>query len=200
VPDPAAAHAAFSLWEWLKTNVGTLGFVISVGLALVKGFELYRARKDRSGDQQAKVNDAWFKTIVLDGAIPDIRQFLDLQRGALKQAATPPPKTVRPYMSVMLRYSPASEELKIRLQSVAELSAHAYATLTQALENLDDCVAPFCSRADDASFAKDVLQKEWSAVQRQFDGCFRDCLSVLRRLHFALYRGQDPDRYIPTPF
>lgn len=199
MPSPTAAPAAFSLWDWLKTNVGTLGFAISLLLAIVKGFEILSARKDRSGDQQARVNDAWFKTIVLDGAIPDLRQFLELQRSALKQAAMPLPKTVRPYMSVLQSYSPASEELKIRLQSVAELSTHAYATLTQALENLDDCVAPFCSHADDAAFNKEALERERASVQQQFDQCFRDCLSVLRRLHFALYRGKDPDGQIPAP-
>jgi hypothetical protein len=187
------------LWDWVKSNVGTLGFFISLALAIVKGSELYRARKDRSGDQQAKVNDAWFKTIVLDGTIPDLRKFLELQRGALKQAAATTPQVVRPYMIVMLRYSPASEELKIRLQSVAELSTNAYATLTRALESLDDSVATFCSHADDASFNKETLEKEWRAVQRQFDSCFRDCLSVLRRLHFALHRGENPDHQIPTP-
>jgi hypothetical protein len=199
VPDPAAAApVASSLWDWLKLNVGALGFFISLILAIVKGAELYRARKDRSGDQQAKVNDAWFKTIVLDGAIPDLRQFLELHRGALKQAAATASKVVRPYMTVMLRYSPASEELKIRLQSVAELSTNAYATLTRALESLDDSVATFCAHADDASFNKETLEKEWRAVQRQFDCCFRDCLSVLRRLHFALYRGENPDHEIPA--
>jgi hypothetical protein len=106
---------------------------------------------------------------------------------------------LRPYMTVMLHYSPSSEELKIRLQSVAELSTNAYATLTRALESLDDSGATFCPHADDASFNKETLEKEWRAVQRQFDSCFRDCLSVLRRLHFALYRGENPDRQIPTP-
>jgi hypothetical protein len=102
-------------------------------------------------------------------------------------------------MAVLLRYVPSSEELKIRLQPVEELSAHTYATLIRALENLDDCVAPFCAHADDASFNEEALETERRAVQRQFDNCFRDCLSVLRRLHFALYRGQDPDDKIARP-
>jgi hypothetical protein len=199
VPDPTAAPAAFSLWDWLKTNLGTLGFVISLVLAFIKLAEVVSARRDRSSDQVATVNDSWFKTIVLDGAIPDLRQFLETQRSALKQAATPPAGTVRPYMAALLRYGPASEELKIRLQPVDELSAHAYAMVTRALEDLEDCVAPFCPHADDASYNKEALEAEWKAVQRQFDTCFRDCLSVLRRLHFELSRGKDPDRIIPKP-
>ena len=174
--------------------MGTVAFFISVVLGIVKLSELYNARRDRSRDQRAKVDDAWFKTIVLEGAIPDLRSFLETQRSALKHAATPPAGTVRPYMAVMLRYAPASEELKIRLQPVEELSARSYATIINAVEALDDRIAPFCAHADDASYNKQVLQTEWSAVQRQFDACFRDCLAVLRRVHFELSRGHDPDR------
>ena len=197
MPDPCAAAAASGL-DWFKNNVGALGFLISLILGIVKLGEVVSARRDRSHDQRAKVNDAWFKTIVLDGAIPDIRRFLETQRSALRSATTPP-GTVRPYMAVLLRYGPASEELKLRLQPIEELSAHTYATLTHALEDLDDRIAPFCPHADDASFNKETLETEWKAVQRQFDICFRDCLSVLRRLHFELSSGRDPDQSIPRP-
>jgi hypothetical protein len=200
VLDPSTATDP-SWVAWFKNNIGALGFGISLVLAVIKLGEVINARRDRSRDQLAKVNDAWFKTIVLDGAIPDIRQFLEAQRSALKQAATPPPGSVRPYIAALLRYMPASEELKLRLQPIDELSAHAYATLMRALEDLDDCVAPFCPHGDDASFNRDALETEWRAVQRQFDSCFRDCLSVLRTVHFELSRGKDPDQKIrkPTP-
>jgi hypothetical protein len=199
--DPIAAVTAPSLWDSIKLNVGLLGFLISVVLAVVKGAEIYHARRDRSRDQRAKVNDAWFKTIVLDGAIPSIRSFLETQRGALKQACSAHPGTARPYMAVWLRYKPESEELMIRLIPIEELSSNAYAALVHYLEILEDSVSPFCSHADDRSVDPGSIEKEWLALQHQMDRCFRDCLSILRRVHFELSRGRDPDQTIskPTP-
>ena len=49
-------------WDYVKLNFGFLGFLISLALAAVKGYEIVNARRDRSRDQQAKVNDAWFRT------------------------------------------------------------------------------------------------------------------------------------------
>jgi hypothetical protein len=184
-PNPA------TWWDYVKLNVGVLGFLISVGLAVVKGYEIWNARRDRSRDQQAKVNDAWFKTIVLDGAIPDIRKFLEGQRASLKNARSA--DNLRPFMSAWQRYQPESEELMLRLIPLEELSARAYARIEREFERLADVISPFCSHADDASYPRQSVDKEWTGVQQQMDQCFRESLTVLRVLHLNLSRGRDPD-------
>jgi hypothetical protein len=184
-PDPA------TLWDYVKLNAGFLGFLISLVLAFVKGYELWNARLDRSRDQQAKVNDAWFKTIVLDGAIPDIRNFLEGQRSSFKNALSA--KTVRPFMSAWQSYQPKSEELMLRLIPVEELSARAYAAIEREFEQLADIISPFCSHADDASYPRPSIDKEWASVQQQMDRCFRESLSALRLVHLNLSRGRHPD-------
>ena len=187
------------MWQSIKLNFGAFGFVIAAILALVKGGELVSAHRVRSRDQEAKVNDAWFKTIVLDGAIPAIRQFLETHRSELTLTASHSRQGVRPYEAALQRYIQESEALKYRLLPVRELSPNGYETLIRAIEELDDCVAPYCPPADDSSFNKEALSAEWSAVQRQADRCFRDCLAVLRLMHFELSRGKHPDRKIPKP-
>jgi hypothetical protein len=184
-PNPA------TWWDYVKLNAGFLGFLISLGLALVKGYELWNARRDRSRDQQAKVNDAWFKTIVLDGAIPDIRKFLEGQRASLKNARST--HTVRPFMSVWQRYQPESEELMLRLIPLEELSARAYAKIEREFEQLADVISPFCSHADDASYPRHSVDGEWTQVQQQMDRCFRESLSVLRVVHLNLSHGYNSD-------
>lgn len=180
-------------WDYVKLNFGFLGFLISLALAAVKGYEIVNARRDRSRDQQAKVNDAWFRTIVLDGAIPDIRQFLQAQRAALKQAMSARPGSVRPFMAAWTRYQPESEELMLRLIPVEELSTVAYARIEREFEQLADIVSPFCSYADDPSHAPQSIEKQWATVQQQMDRCFRQSLSVLRAVHLHLSRGRDAD-------
>jgi hypothetical protein len=186
-------------WLYVKSNFGLLGFLISAVLAIFKFYEFRNSRRDRSRDQLSKVNDAWFKTIVLDGAIPHIRSFLDSQRSALSQASNVHPRPARPHQSVLLSYIPASEELKIRLIPVEELSTNAYATIVRNIEKLDDAVSPYCSHADDASVAAKAKQDEWLLVQQSFDQCFRESLRLLRQVHFELSRGEDPDKTIPPP-
>jgi hypothetical protein len=197
--DPVVVTTGSSWWDYVRLNFGFLGFLISLVLAGVKGYEIFNSRKDRSRDQQSKVNDAWFKTIVLDGAVPQIRTFLESQRNALRQAANARPGTVRPYMNALLKYMPESEELMIRLIPIEELSANAYATVVRNLETLEDAVSPFCSHADDAAVNPQAIENEWINVQKQMDHCFRDCLSILRHVHFDLSYGRDPDKTIPLP-
>lgn len=185
--------------ETLKLNIGVLGFVISVILAGVKCVEFFNGRRDRSKDQRARVNDAWFKTIVLDGAIPAIRQFLDSQRSKFKQVNHYSANGVRPFAAALRDYLQQSEDLKDRLRPVEELSVHAYETVIRAVEALDDAVSLYSPHADDAAFDKAALAAEWIGVQRHFDACFRECLSVLRQLHFSLQHGRDPDKDISRP-
>lgn len=186
VPNP-------SWWDYAKLNFGFLGFLISLALAGVKGYEIFNARRDRSRDQTSKVNDAWFKTIVLDAAIPEIRRFLEAQRASLKQARNARSGSVRPFMAAWQRYQPESEELMLRLIPIEELSTHAYARIEREFETLADLVSPFCSYADDASHSPQAIDKQWATVQQQLDRCSRETLKVLRQVHLHLSRGRDPD-------
>jgi hypothetical protein len=167
---------------------------ISCLLGLVKVGEVVSARRARARNPRSRIDDAWFKTIVLDGVIPDLRRFLESERGALQGAALASPSGARPYFATLMRYAPAAEELKIRLQSLEDLSVQAYAKVIRALEDLEDRVAPFCPHGDDRTYNPDLLDAEGSDVQLQFARCLRDCLVILRQLHVELSRGRDPDR------
>ena len=197
--DPTAISEAASSWQFFAEYVGVAGFVISLVLAAFRIVEFFRNRNDRSKDQQAKVDDAWFKTIVLDGAIPALRDFLQEQRYALKQAGHLPPAVVRPHIAVLLAYSPKSEDLKLRLKPIEELSANAYETMVRAIEGLDDLISPYCAHADDAGYDRKLVADEWIIVEREIDKCFRDCLAVLRRVHYALQQAKNPDKEIAVP-
>jgi hypothetical protein len=179
--------------------IGTAGFVIACVLGLVKLGEAVSARHDRARNSRKELDQAWFRTIALEGAIPDLRRFLEAQRSALRDAAAAPPAVARPYLAALMRYAPASEELKIRLQPLEELSTHAHATIIRALEDLDDRVAPLCPHGDDRSYNPDLLEVEGTEVQLQFARCLRDCLIVLQQVHVELSRGRNPDRTIPMP-
>jgi hypothetical protein len=185
-----------SLWDYAKLNFGFLGFWISLVLAVVKGYEIYNSRRDRSRDQRTKVNDAWFKAIVFDAAIPDIRKFIETHRSSLQGARISRKGSARPFMAAWQRFQPESEELMTRLLPVEELSTHAYAKIVSEIEKFADNLLTFCSRADDASNSPQTIDKEWMLIQQQMDGCFRESLSVLRVAHLELSRGRDPDAAI----
>lgn len=186
VPAPAPPRASPA---WL----GRAGFVMACVLSLIKAGEVLIARRRRARhpprSPHAEVEGAWFKTLVLDGVIPDLRRFLDSQQAALKDAASALPGMPRPYLATLKRYAPAAENLKIRLQPLEDLSPHAHATVIRALEDLEDRVAPFCPHADDRSYNPDLLEVESSGVQVQFGLCLRDCLVALREAHHEVAGG-----------
>lgn len=184
-----------ALVPWL----GTAGFALACVLGLVKVREVVTARWGRVRRPRAEVDGSWFRTIVLEGSVPDLRHFLQTQREALKDAASGSPGAAQPYLAALIRYARASEELKIRLQPLQEISVHAHASIIRALEDLDDRVAPFCPHGDDLSFNRDLLAAESREVQLQFARCLRDCLAVLREVHLELISGRDPDQAIPMP-
>lgn len=168
-------------------------------LGLVKVSEVVQALRRRVRSPRTGADESWFRTIVLEGSIPDLRHFLQTQKEALKDAASGSPGMAAPYFAALMRYARASEELKIRLQPLQDLSVHAHATIIRALEDLDDRVAPFCPHGDDPSFSREMLAAEGREVEVQFARCLRDCLAVLRDVHFELSCGRDPDQAIPMP-
>jgi hypothetical protein len=178
--------------------IGTVAFAIACVLGLAKLGEVVNARRERTRNARRDLDQAWFRMIALDGVIPDLRRFLEDQRRALREA-TASQAVARPYLAALMRYGPAAEELKIRLQPLEHLSAHAHATIIRALEDLDDHVAAFCPHGDDRSYNPDLLEAQGTEVQLQFARCLRDCLVVLRQVHVELSRGRDPDQTIPMP-
>jgi hypothetical protein len=177
--------------------LGIAGFVLSIALAAVKGYEIFKARTDRKRDRRAAVDDVWFKTVVLELAVPELRKFLHKFRTEIVNPISL--VGVRPYATALIRYSMETEAIRLQIRTIQDLSENVYETISRRLEDLDDAVAVYCPHADDASYDRHLLAAERAALERNFDECFSNCIETLRRLHFALYEGKDPDEEIPRP-
>lgn len=154
---------------------------------------------NRGRDQSAKVQEAWFKVIVLDDALPSLQSFLATQHSKFLELARTTNQTVAVHRAFLFQYVTDLESLMRRLSISECLSTRAMQSVVLSVEKLDDFVQKGASIVQDG--ANDVAKKNRAIeeVAAAFDTCHAACTNTWRQLHSAMQKGQAPDKVLPRP-
>jgi hypothetical protein len=160
---------------------------------------IYNNWINRGRDQSAKVEEAWFRAIVLDDALPSLQGFLSMQLARFLELANDQVPTVSRHVKFQIQYKNDLETLMRKFSMTECLSTRAMQSVILAVETLDDIVAKNASIVQDGSIAAASRVSAVQEVAAAFDTCLASCTGKWRDLHKILQQGADPDRLLANP-
>jgi hypothetical protein len=193
-PDPAAIHCVVcntdpaNPWALFALIISFVVLIVQVSSFFLTNFF------NRRRDQSAKVDEAWFKAIVLDDCLPELQKYAANQRAKFEELARGNNQTVAQHVQFMRQFNSESESLQRKLAMTECMSVKAMQATVLEVEQLEDVVATNASKVLDAGNTAEMREAALLSATQEFDKRSANCLLIWKRLHHALQNGKDPEK------
>jgi hypothetical protein len=192
-PDPATLNCILcNAGKSDALAICALAISVLVLVLQVASFFLTNFR-NRKKDLSAKVDEAWFKSIVLDDCLPELQKFCATQRSKFEELARSSSQTVARHVTFISQFNAETESLQRKIAMTECMSVKALQLTVLEIEELGDSVATNASKVMDSGNSPDERETALLATMQAFDRRSANCLHVWKRLHHALQHGENPD-------
>jgi hypothetical protein len=191
-PDPASLHCIVCNAD-KSDPLSVVAIVISLAVLAFNIATFFFANfRNRRQDQSAKVDEAWFKAIVLDDCLPELQKFCSTQRSKFEDLAKGSSQTVAKHRDFLTQFSLESEALQRRLAMVECMSLETMQATLLEIEALGDVVVTNASKVLDSGRGPDIRSAALLETVQEFDKRSSNCLTVWKKLHHSLQVGKKP--------